>query len=240
MSGNWSCLCGSGRRSGHAFAGSRCIFGGFEGCGVIGAPSCPPALAMYRLGCTALGPVALGGAIVFVLTPGSGIPIYRQLEDQIKRLIGSGRLQPGDTLPSVRALAVAHAVNPWPFPKLIVDWRRKTYCAAGAAGLWKWRRIRTPATTPPVCWLIRGGGGWPPTAAERQANKSCAKRLPQGLQCVVGASVCHQLFEYDHSFLVFGVELAHSELRRCCEINKSDHPLPECFLAARGKVYRSD
>jgi GntR family transcriptional regulator len=48
---------------------------------------------------------------VFVLNPHSGIPIYRQLLEQARRMIVSGQLQPGDPLPSVRDLAAAHAVN---------------------------------------------------------------------------------------------------------------------------------
>jgi GntR family transcriptional regulator len=49
---------------------------------------------------------------MFTLHPTSGVPIYRQLVDQIRRLIAGGQLQPGAELPSVRELAVAHAVNP--------------------------------------------------------------------------------------------------------------------------------
>ncbi|HTQ36049.1 MAG TPA: GntR family transcriptional regulator [Steroidobacteraceae bacterium] len=49
---------------------------------------------------------------MFTLHPSSGIPIYRQLVDQIRRLIAGGQLPPGAELPSVRDLAVTHAVNP--------------------------------------------------------------------------------------------------------------------------------
>lgn len=49
---------------------------------------------------------------MFVLNSGSGIPIYRQLVDQIRRLVAAGQLKPGDTLPSVREVASLHAVNP--------------------------------------------------------------------------------------------------------------------------------
>ena len=48
---------------------------------------------------------------MFRLNPQSGTPIYRQLMDQIRWLVASGRLAPGDELPSVRELAVRHAVN---------------------------------------------------------------------------------------------------------------------------------
>jgi GntR family transcriptional regulator len=48
---------------------------------------------------------------MFRLNPQSGTPIYRQLMDQIRWLVASSRLKPGDELPSVRELAVRHAVN---------------------------------------------------------------------------------------------------------------------------------
>ena len=49
---------------------------------------------------------------MFVLNPQSGIPIYRQILDQVRRMVASGQLAPGAELPSVRDLAVKHAVNP--------------------------------------------------------------------------------------------------------------------------------
>lgn len=48
---------------------------------------------------------------MFNLNPHSGIPIYKQLMDQTRWMIASGQLQPGDSLPSVRELALEHAVN---------------------------------------------------------------------------------------------------------------------------------
>jgi GntR family transcriptional regulator len=54
---------------------------------------------------------------VFILHPQSGTPIYRQLLEQVRRLVASGRLTAGDTLPSVRELAVEHAVNPMTISK---------------------------------------------------------------------------------------------------------------------------
>ncbi|MBB1391041.1 GntR family transcriptional regulator [Shewanella sp. SG44-6] len=46
------------------------------------------------------------------VNPSSGEPIYRQLHDQIVRLIVGGQLHPEDVLPSVRQLAEHLAVNP--------------------------------------------------------------------------------------------------------------------------------
>ncbi len=42
----------------------------------------------------------------------SGIPIYRQVMDQVRYYVASGALKPGAQLPSIRELSVALAVNP--------------------------------------------------------------------------------------------------------------------------------
>jgi GntR family transcriptional regulator len=49
--------------------------------------------------------------IEFKLDPKSGIPFYRQIIDQIRYGIASGKLQVGEQLPTVRALAVELKVN---------------------------------------------------------------------------------------------------------------------------------
>ncbi|QEY16870.1 GntR family transcriptional regulator [Cellvibrio sp. KY-GH-1] len=54
---------------------------------------------------------------MFTLNPNSGIPIYRQLVEQVRRMIAGGQLQAGHELPSVRELAVEHAVNPMTISK---------------------------------------------------------------------------------------------------------------------------
>lgn len=46
------------------------------------------------------------------ISPHAPTPIYRQIVEQVKRMIASGQLQPGDPLPSVRAVALHHAINP--------------------------------------------------------------------------------------------------------------------------------
>lgn len=48
----------------------------------------------------------------FRLDPGTGIPVYRQIMDQVTAAIASGMLAPGDQLPTVRQLAVDLSVNP--------------------------------------------------------------------------------------------------------------------------------
>jgi GntR family transcriptional regulator len=54
---------------------------------------------------------------VFILNPQSGIPLYRQILEQVRRMVASGQLQPGAALPSVRELAMSHAVNPMTISK---------------------------------------------------------------------------------------------------------------------------
>ncbi|MGK7394523.1 MAG: GntR family transcriptional regulator [Candidatus Cyclobacteriaceae bacterium M3_2C_046] len=49
--------------------------------------------------------------INFILDPKAGVPFYRQIIDQIKYGIASGRLKVGEQLPTVRALAVELKVN---------------------------------------------------------------------------------------------------------------------------------
>jgi GntR family transcriptional regulator len=55
--------------------------------------------------------------MVFILNPQSGVPIYRQLLDQVRRMVSSGQLPPGTALPSIRDLALLHAVNPMTISK---------------------------------------------------------------------------------------------------------------------------
>lgn len=49
---------------------------------------------------------------LFSIVAGSPEPIYRQLVDQVRRLVAGGQLAPGDTLPSVREVAQQLTVNP--------------------------------------------------------------------------------------------------------------------------------
>ena len=49
---------------------------------------------------------------MFTLKPHSGVAIYRQLLEQIRRMAASGQLPPGAELPSIRDLALKHAINP--------------------------------------------------------------------------------------------------------------------------------
>ncbi len=48
---------------------------------------------------------------LFRISPSSGVPIYRQIIDQVRILITSGRWPEGTMLPSVRQMAVELEVN---------------------------------------------------------------------------------------------------------------------------------
>ncbi|MBN1589574.1 MAG: GntR family transcriptional regulator [Pirellulales bacterium] len=47
----------------------------------------------------------------FVVHPSSGLPIYRQIMDQVGALVAGGRIAPGELLPSVRQMAAELQVN---------------------------------------------------------------------------------------------------------------------------------
>jgi GntR family transcriptional regulator len=48
----------------------------------------------------------------FQLNPHSGVPLFRQLIDQVQGALAAGRLKPGDQLPTIRQVAVDLAINP--------------------------------------------------------------------------------------------------------------------------------
>ena len=50
--------------------------------------------------------------LLFQINPSSGVPIYRQLMDQVRTLIGTGRLTEGAMVPSVRQIAEGLQINP--------------------------------------------------------------------------------------------------------------------------------
>ena len=61
------------------------------------------------------------------LSKASGVPFYRQVQDQLAELMRSGQLQPGDQLPSVRELAATLVVS--------VITTRRAYQELESAGL---------------------------------------------------------------------------------------------------------
>src|ERR1700732_4448093 len=53
-----------------------------------------------------------GNPFHFAIDLRSGMPVYRQLIDQVRSGIASGSLNAGDQLPTVRQMAVDLAINP--------------------------------------------------------------------------------------------------------------------------------
>jgi GntR family transcriptional regulator len=56
--------------------------------------------------------VTVSEVFQFRLDMKSGVPVYRQLIDQVLVAIAAGQLTPGDQLPTVRQLAVDLSINP--------------------------------------------------------------------------------------------------------------------------------
>ena len=48
----------------------------------------------------------------FQINPHSGVPVYRQMIDQVNYYVASDALKAGDQLPSIRELAQSLAINP--------------------------------------------------------------------------------------------------------------------------------
>jgi len=55
--------------------------------------------------------------MLIVVDPHSGVPVYRQVMDQIKFHVASGLVKPGDELPSTRTLSSQLGVNPMTISK---------------------------------------------------------------------------------------------------------------------------
>ena len=100
---------------------------------------------------------------MFVLKPQSGIPIYRQIVEQVRRMVASGQLSPGAELPSVRDLALEHAVNPMTVSK--------AYSLLEAEG------------------LLERNRGRPMTVASQARNASQLSRRLQQIQPLVEHTV---------------------------------------------------
>ncbi len=86
------------------------------------------------------------------LNPASGVPIYLQIENQVKHYIAAGALAPGDALPSVRKVAADMRINPNTVARAYQNLERdgllrsvpggRTYVAENPAGLLKSEKLR--------------------------------------------------------------------------------------------------
>ena len=59
-----------------------------------------------------MNPRSSSASFLFRLSLESGVPVYRQIMDQVRTGMASGSLVAGDQLPTVRQLAVDLAINP--------------------------------------------------------------------------------------------------------------------------------
>jgi len=86
------------------------------------------------------------------VNPSSGVPIYLQIEAQIKHAVAAGALKPADALPSVRKLASDLGINPNTVARAYQNLDRDgvisavpgggTYVADGVPGLLKAEKLR--------------------------------------------------------------------------------------------------
>jgi GntR family transcriptional regulator len=86
------------------------------------------------------------------INPSSGVPIYLQIENQVKHYIASGALKSGEALPSVRQVAADLRVNPNTAARAYQNLERdgllrtvpggRSYVAENPGGLLKSEKIR--------------------------------------------------------------------------------------------------
>jgi len=82
----------------------------------------------------------------------SGVPVYLQIESQVKHVVAAGAMKQGDALPSVRKLAAELRVNPNTVARAYQDLEREgvirtvpgggTFVADNHQGLLKSEKIR--------------------------------------------------------------------------------------------------
>jgi GntR family transcriptional regulator len=70
--------------------------------------------------------------LVFNINIGSTTPIYKQITDQVRMAVASGKIAIGDPLPSVRALAEQLVVNPNTVARAYADLTREGLLEARA------------------------------------------------------------------------------------------------------------
>ncbi len=86
------------------------------------------------------------------LTPSDGLPIYRQVVNQVKYLVAAGRLASGEELPAIRTLAEQLVVNPNTIARAYLELERAgivtkrhgsgTYVTDGSSPLKRGERLR--------------------------------------------------------------------------------------------------
>jgi GntR family transcriptional regulator len=96
------------------------------------------------------------------ISSGDGVPIYLQIVNQVKYLVASGRLAPGEELPPIRVLAAQLIINPNTVARAyreleglgIVEKRRTTGTYVSATGSPLARRQRVKILTERIDALL--------------------------------------------------------------------------------------
>src|SRR5207244_11145396 len=91
------------------------------------------------------------------LNPSSGVPVYLQLEAQVKQAVAAGALRTGEALPSTRKLAAELRINPNTVARAYQDLERDgvtrsvpgggTFVADGLPGLLKSEKVKDRKST---------------------------------------------------------------------------------------------
>src|SRR2546429_10007912 len=86
------------------------------------------------------------------LNPSSGVPVYLQLEAQVKQAVAAGALRTGEALPSTRKLAAELRINPNTVARAYQDLERDgvtrsvpgggTFVADGLPGVLKKKKVK--------------------------------------------------------------------------------------------------
>jgi GntR family transcriptional regulator len=90
--------------------------------------------------------------VLIHVNPSSGVPLYLQIESQVKQALAAGALRPGEALPSVRRLALELGINPNTVARAYQNLEQAavirtvpgggTYLADGVPGLLKSEKLR--------------------------------------------------------------------------------------------------
>lgn len=123
----------------------------------------------------------------FQLNVHSGVPVYRQLMDQIGHYVAAGALVAGDQLPSIRELAKALAVN----PTTIV----KTYSELEHEGVIEMRHGRG-------AFVAAGAPAWPPERRRDRLRTLASQLAVEARQ--MGAPDAEALAALQQAFEVLG------------------------------------
>ena len=144
---------------------------------------------------------------MFRVDAGSGVPIYRQLVQQVRRDVMLGRLRPGDQLPSVNEVVDSLSVNPNTVVKAFGELEHQglvvrrqgvgTFVAASPS--------MTSLTVRRSCWA-RWPGGW--TGRGRTgclpSRSGCSWRLPSTSRRSARVTAARQAVPHEHGATVRG------------------------------------